>query len=1567
MDIVKELNKDNELKDCTNGSLVHSVNMMVSKDGNYLVTDNSIEELLTINNEEIVGVIACSVELIIFTNVNKIYRYNEKDKTLKEVNIKWNWEGGEVFGEYTYNVVNDLIIAVSERNSPNKVPLKTMNLDNASENQENILNPVIPFCNIEGYEYINNGNSIYNGTYVFFIRFFKSSNIYTNWMRIGSPIIVYNEGNINTIVNFHNWRSAVVKPDGTVLPEINYNGGVVKIEDFYSDNSEKNNRSINLYLNIYDETEEYKYYQIGYIVSTVNNENKTIIELKKPISNRLFQVTNKHDDAYEESIDTITDTFFNLYNVKTITNYNNRLYVANYDEEYSDVSKIDTSKITVSFQPENGKNTTDDHTFDGISYSTRSSEIDVKTNDLEKSSINILEDNYIKDNDYIDYVSNNKEELEYDKKRDFNPSNTYKVVVNISSYYDNVTISNCKVRKVITKDGNYKYGLIVPITELLTRTNSDNSEADYIRVNYKGTDTIEGYRPMVSKKNETYAVFFKDRIKYTSQSNYDEGGTYYKGIICSCSDLNNSTKDNTNYIYDTYDNDEIYKDSQWEMQLGKLISINGSAHVFKSLSTAFNYNAPYFMISVFNITDSNGVLATVNYNNIKYKKYAITDNVYNLFIHYIRPNGTYTDGVRINNNKEYRSNGIIIGYKKTDSSAVYMYPELKTRLEDIINRIKTDDTLKSYSEMTDTEIQNLHNSAFLYFTEGLRKYIPDTSIYLCNMFPEIYSSIGNNIVPYINSKGEILFRPYYKEVEYITSDRSQICAGYLKFEHIPVYSDYIGYFISYEETEPIFIGKALASNNNDLISNDDIISSGDNNNTKDIYLFSQDYQATGKSEFNYIKMCNLISYVYSGINKIMGSMFSNPTICRIKGESNDKVRLIPFKYKELQAPSQHVNGQTACIKVHNSDYGMVFKYNDTKNSNYISPYSGNGRYALKQIVNLYNLTNDLYIKEDKKLIILTNFQYYGKHCTKEFVNYSDSLYRRFANHDYYLFDSEFKTTRQGTVNNGETTTLNCKFNEFSIITINRKGAIYNDSDPYPDSVNGPNGKFYPPMPVKNWKDAINNPAIEYDCHVGSISFKFVSRYPHFSRYISEPLINRIVNFYNTYDNGNTIWSKNETNIEFKYENADNLFKLHTAYMDFIDKEIINYDTESLSNVAQGVYKQTIRRSDVISDESRENKWNTFRPDNYKIIAENKGDIINLQGIGTYLIVHCEHSMFVIDRDSTLTTQDKDVQMFMPDTFDANYREMFTSDKGFGGLQDFDSYVCNEAGYIFFDKSKRKLYRFDERKLDDMSVGMSHIFDKYVEDDTIIRLGTDKENNRLIISFINKNNIFTATYHLGLNKWISLHTWNGTKYFNTKIELYAISDNNKSTIYKLTTTKDKLDFKDLVINNDKFPFYNGLRDIMPDNGKRQSVVDVIFTKYPDVIKTLNYITYSVRNKNNNYSGDYLMIYSANDISLIHDIKSGDNRNVYDYSKPYYEQGRFNYNYFRSIINYPFFSNPVDEITGNINLPNYDEIKEYNPFSSPLIKGNYIVVRFIITETISEIGIKNIECFISKYRE
>ena len=258
----------------------------------------------------------------------------------------------------------------------------------------------------------------------------------------------------------------------------------------------------------------------------------------------------------------------------------------------------------------------------------------------------------------------------------------------------------------------------------------------------------------------------------------------------------------------------------------------------------------------------------------------------------------------------------------------------------------------------------------------------------------------------------------------------------------------------------------------------------------------------------------------------------------------------------------------------------------------------------------------------------------------------------------------------------------------------------------------------------------------------------------------------------------------------------------------------------------------------------------------KIISENKGDIINVIGIGTYLIAHCEHSMFIFNRDNTLATKDKDVQMYMPDAFDTEYQEVFTSENGYGALQDYNAFTCNETGYIFFDKSKRRIYRFDDKQLNDITDGVQSIIDDYVTEDTIVDMGMDKENNRLICSFTGENQIITLSYSFITSSWISTHNYSG-KYFNTKTDLYLTNDNALNYIYRLGNIKVNtfLDYGNCTIPESKNIFYIG------DKNTGCAVIDIIFNLEFEIIKLLNYICYAIKNSSNiNYSGDKILIFT-----------------------------------------------------------------------------------------------------------
>ena len=315
MEIVKELNKDGGYESIKNGSMTHAVNAMVSRDGNSIQNEQSIETIITLSeNEEIVGVISCSDEIIIFTNNSKIRRYKESTKAITEVATNWNYQGGKVIGTYTYNVNNELIVAITELNSDEEVPLKIINLNkpNYLEGGSDIkytLVPNIPKTNLNNSKLVS-GSAIYKGIYNFFIRY-KEGSDYTGWFPIGTPVLVWDKGNQTTIED-----NSFGYDDSSGNLSVNYKIGNFTFKEDTNLNTEKVNLNIELGLQIDNSGLNYTAYQIGYIINTQKGDTK--VYNTSDIDIKTSRITI--DDVYNEtfSLDDITSSFFNLYNVKTL-------------------------------------------------------------------------------------------------------------------------------------------------------------------------------------------------------------------------------------------------------------------------------------------------------------------------------------------------------------------------------------------------------------------------------------------------------------------------------------------------------------------------------------------------------------------------------------------------------------------------------------------------------------------------------------------------------------------------------------------------------------------------------------------------------------------------------------------------------------------------------------------------------------------------------------------------------------------------------------------------------------------------------------------------------------------------------------------------------------------------------------------------------------------------------------------------------------------------------------------------------------------------------------------------
>ena len=324
MEIIPKLNLNRNPKDVPNNSIVAAKNMVVDDTGSYLTNEWGFGVAFECPNdgEFICGVVPTNKEFVIFTycttdKVSRIYR--KTDVSSYEVNIGWKYSGGTLVGSYTYNYKGELIIALGEYDAVGsngetiQIPYKCWNLDNTinvSHNQE---------LEIPNYTFkydIVNGN-LTCAVYTFFIRYAVNDYDYTKWFQITPEIPIIQSIQKESPTHSYLHDDSVVTLSSEGFKDFNVNTNT--ISDKGINISITNNPSTN-----------FTKYQIGYIVKR-NEEVLGRIFNTFNINNK--SVTFNNNEYIEEiSIDDILKSPNQLYNVKNIITYNNRIYIANYEE-----------------------------------------------------------------------------------------------------------------------------------------------------------------------------------------------------------------------------------------------------------------------------------------------------------------------------------------------------------------------------------------------------------------------------------------------------------------------------------------------------------------------------------------------------------------------------------------------------------------------------------------------------------------------------------------------------------------------------------------------------------------------------------------------------------------------------------------------------------------------------------------------------------------------------------------------------------------------------------------------------------------------------------------------------------------------------------------------------------------------------------------------------------------------------------------------------------------------------------------------------------------------------------
>ena len=1467
MELIAALNLNKHPKDCENLSLVSASGIKLANDQSCLTNEEGISYIKEIYESlaehyvdvtyDIVGIIPCNNEIVIIVSSEKeyadIFRYIEKTKILHLVYDKYKYNKGDIKGAYTYNVEGSLIVSIAEDSSKQniKTPLKVINLGNI--NDDSIANdlhleddnlsiaPTVKIPNIYNHSYLP--GAAYKGWYYMFIRFKINTVDYTQWFGFGYPIYVDDIKPYQIMRYCYDQFINLQEPNNGLFARDGYADGYgVGCSDNFSDNSDIATETFKFNINTYDI--QYNKYQIGLICSSKSYTKayRTSDLNKATNSTFTFDIKQLIEVAATEFI----NENYNYFNVKNIINYNNRLYISNYEEQSLN------NKDIVEQKDENGKSIIDNikvklrSTYYNI-YDTYSSQIfgtDVggsNTNQYEINNYDLIFNGGISFAKYFNVTDNTTYKLNY----------SVTTIVEGAPVVENKTITSSASNIIIqNRDNVYpsfvqlKVGQGLYDTIIKGTINYTNVETGATGVMRTDTMGIAGRINYIQPDNsfnlrKNYGTLLPGEVYNLFIHFIDKYGSVTNGYQLQNNDIREITKgDNSDIIpieFTILDNDN------------KEIILYAICTSDSKMYDVFNADGPYFNVRFFK---------TITYD------------------------GNFKDE--------------IIGEE---------YEDIKTKFITKFNSFATNNAIKDYT------VGQVFNSGF---SDG-------------------YSSLFGK---HTNNNGDRLFK-----IPEDTSNGSSYVRYTIQLEDVTIPDGYIGYFISYEKFEPSkrvtgFLTRSDFRTQSKIISGNELREVDRSSN-----LYSSDKMFLYSSKYD---ISDSIKLDYNVINIVAKNNFEKREIQPYDYWQRNRYMKLPYDYNKPSVTKNNITREyypmpeyklcpADSIKDNRAGLGTALEIEDSFNLFTEKNFNPDDKieHIDTYIAELYNVSNNLYMSKNKTLIKLGEIIY---------------------------------TNGSTTINNG----YNGHFTYDGLLVYDSAGVSFNEADFIMRRLRGNNQRFYPDS-TKDKGDhsyKANRPFVNYiqfgvydDFMYESKSFKNnPANYVFPIKGINEQDANK-----KSYFPGNIVEPKNSIDL---FQNKQ------TSQDEFNPKIYTNY-REDLVNVS--VFDKTIRRSNIIQDESRTNAWRVFPVEGYRNIAENKGIITNIIGIGTYLLIHTEHSLFMFNRDASLKTNDKDIQLSQPDAFDIDYTEVFTSDLGYGGMQDSLSYVVDQFGYIFYNENFKHLYRFDNGQLSIIDEDFYMWLEKYKPYN--VRIANDKYNSRILIKFEFdvllkdketqedklEHKIEVFSYNYNTNKLISAHDYIFGRAYNTETKTYLLSHNNNGdyrNLFSFTRNKNYGFVHSNIINPNK---QLKLRADGISNYSNSHLSIILNINY-DTIKFIEYIKYKVRKVSNNhvydynyspveeqhtpYAGDLLRVFGEVCDTGEIDITVNSINEYNKYQKPYFELGNWNFNYLRDAIN------------------KYPDIRSAN---ITRIYGNYIIIQFIFDNKDGElIEFEDVSPIISKQR-
>ncbi len=1415
---------------------------------NYAVIDNKTEEV------------------DVYKTINIILEYDEIDKTVNELETGWKYNDGELSGYVSTNITGEKILTIAEYKEYSNIPLKHINLSYCSKTDDESLYcqaPICPTANLILKDtYVK---TIPNGVYIFFIRYKIRKDVYTNWFLCSRPIYGGCSEKITT-----------------------FQGGLQYI------NLHKDSAKSFIFDLIFSQEENkqaYKEFQLGFIIT---HDEATDARTWKHFDINTKTIYFDYENVEETNIDDLLKVTYELYNVRNVTAFKNKLYISNYKEtnfnydvnldnvidlkvvDNYDSSESNVPKATLSGYELSYNNSENIKYFDKTTTGTPISKI-LSKNNFDYSIANLVKKSEIAEGNEVasftlQWDSSINPDIAFITKVENNLYNNCIFGESFENSYPNNNFEDFGIRYLTTTDGLNKYTPII--------------------------DNQYGYGSIVNYKNSLYNLGF----------------TFALG---------SSTK-NINYIVERYLFNANIVNTYNRFQAYNNGFHDDTINSLKELITKEIENRSFFA-KAYIIIASAGNTYKIDYNSIMDSNtYAGTNMNFNIFT------VSYNSGIKAA--EDYQKNP----YKYYEDTNLTLLNPSYFNTSELNNDFKN-----TITQWTFDTIKNI-TKGISVDNEGKRYLILDLSQYGGNV-----RTIVENI--------QIVFRKIDFKVEVDES----------KFESNKNFK-YI-FNISMDSTDYI--------SNCEFNFNSSLITTAVTKNYSQIPSLMP--FSTYRTYVHFVDNHNIIT---NGIK-----------LKDIKTEGViDNSSILSLSYKLNKDYNNYYKSFFISIKNIGDIIIEGFSYNKLDNNIHILNF-------LELDTLLYNINDNIIIIDNEGTTITEKAKYYSSGSSTPSLAFGNCGYVSWSDEKDYTD----KILYIKIIRNFDTVNDNSLVKASGYIPLTKTDNYIEIIDPYYGSwfcsVTKPDFELSSSCYVSGRdiysanRETDNIKLTDFENFVTvSPSIQYYIRSNYNLNYLSltEDITDSIFSI-GSASSGNKQVAKVINSAILSY-----IYELKAMYKDFMNKTFSAYDEDYKIQ-----FDNTIRVSNVLSDETFNNSIFKFDATDYYNIPTDRGIIVSLFAIGNTIYAHTKGSLYKFDATQTISATNEDIKLQEAEPFEIGLSQVFDSQYGYGGIENKEAGCITFDSYFFYDNKSNHIFAYAGNNQIQVIDGSIYKLLKEINANSCRTLH-DAANNRILFEFYNTSTYFPINFVLSYNykskSFVSFHDITLEKTFSTRNFSYSYYKTFKTLFNNSFEIGNKLyayfDTYELFGDSSKlanitFDYYKntfGGKELYKQ--KSPFVICVIVFPKQYIHEVINNISYLGYEQNNVYTYDQNYITSENGVggtivswsrlenpsitaknpvkelyiisdtcisTLITETIDDSVRpnNLLDYKGFKYDKGLWNTNYFRNATN-------VDNIYNYPDQPRND--KHPNGDNYSLVYGRFFILNFNLTK---EFPVKFEEVFIN----